>query len=379
MLPFSELIAELFVNISAVSPGFARQFLMSPQYRFLGYEKMTHVRDALGPSHPLPLLLTYNIYRYHDVGEWALCECRDLEFYLDQTEAAAKRWDNETLFFAPFVLVSLLRSAPIPGDGGRHARFVGAVAAALVAAQREALVALLWAVYFFFRQNADTVHLWNALSPPFVQGLAVMLESDDRNVVRLALFANAFLWLIPEHRHVRKTGHKIEKFMKEAFRLRLVVRLAAGDDPEISAYAFTLLTNYMAFDRSTFLAVMRNDAILKVALGVLETGAVRAKTEAVHFVCGFLRKQTAGEWESAPALEVMQALIEALELQDEEVSADILELFIAMAHVVPESIGFLLEREFDTWLLESPQKLPPPFADERLYGLLSSCRRSAGA
>jgi hypothetical protein len=111
--------------------------------------------------------------------------------------------------------------------------------------------------------------------------------------------------------------------------------------------------------------------------GIGKRGAARAKTEAVHFLCSFLRNHLMEELEGQPLLRIMQTMMDALELEDDQVTADILELFIAMARLAPECVAFLLEREFDTWLLESPQRLRLPFADERLYDLLAYSRRTA--
>jgi hypothetical protein len=102
----SPLIAELFVNLSALDPRFATRFL-----RAHGYEKVVHVRDACNNRKPILLILAYNIFSQG--GEDSIRECSDFQIYLSKMSRALKAGDCPILYFSSFVLVSLLRSAPL--------------------------------------------------------------------------------------------------------------------------------------------------------------------------------------------------------------------------------------------------------------------------
>jgi hypothetical protein len=72
LFPVIDLVTELFITLSAFYSTFISTFLSDPQYERLGYEKMIHVRDKLGPGHPLPLLLAYNVFSSPEISSWSV-------------------------------------------------------------------------------------------------------------------------------------------------------------------------------------------------------------------------------------------------------------------------------------------------------------------
>jgi hypothetical protein len=83
---FSELITELFVNISAISPQFWDIFM--PDHNFL----------------------FCNTFSRRELRDYVLQKCIDFKYYLDRTHSAIQSSDYQTL-----VLMSLLIAGATPG------------------------------------------------------------------------------------------------------------------------------------------------------------------------------------------------------------------------------------------------------------------------
>jgi hypothetical protein len=391
------LLTELFVNISAIDDDFAHAFLCSPHYHRLGYEKTVHVRDSLGPSNPIPLLLAYNLYSRGGVGGWALAECFDLSFYTDMLENAADASDGNGVFFASLVLSALLRSGPIPTGRDteeeelrfqQHSRFLEAIIEVLRVVPVKELSAPLWAVYFWFQQNWEGRDLWNALTPKFVRKITRLLTCGDRLVVRLTLQALAWLWLIPDVRRVppgdpdfRARGRwEVSLALHECCTIAVIAPFAADDDPEISAVAFVLLGNFVAFDRGTFVAACESPEldIVGIACRVLVDGVVKAKCQAALFLCTFFQLHMRDELKEQEVMAILPLLIDTSELDDDEVSTAIFGLCIKVAREIPRAVEFLLEIDFDAVLDESKEGVELRDTGERLRDLLE-WHRNGGA
>jgi hypothetical protein len=150
----------------------------------------------------------------------------------------------------------------------------------------------------------------------------------------------------------------------------------ASENSEISAYALVVITNFVAFHRncSDALAGHENN-FFAVALGILATGPSIAKVEAAHFVCTFL--QSRPELADRADRKVIALLIEALDLEDRDVSRDILELFLGLALRSRQFVELLLELGFDEYLLNARNRFAiGAKVGERLYALLSAERKT---
>jgi hypothetical protein len=387
IIPAVERVAALFVNLIALDSSFTSPFLDQANVP-LRREKVFHVRSMLGPGRPLPHLLLYNLYSCESIAQQSLEETLDLEGYLALAIQALADGDRQTLFFAPFVMSSMLRTVPIPHTGVpeddvyHHAMFAKGTARLMRYAAPEDLKTVIWAIYFWFQRNADGDDLWDGLTLKFVRAIAGLLRCPDREIMRFALYAYAYLLLIrTEVRDEARSKHRkdIVKEMRKCFPMDAVAALIAAEDPQVSEYAFILLTNFVAFDRSNFVRVCTDENdFLDIALRVLQEGAVKAKCQAAHFACVFLYLHTRDELVERATVEMLPLLMDALELEDPELSGEIMRLLMRCVRDLPGSTDFLLSTDFDLYLLDTIGKIDVEGRNDNLYFILEAQRRLRG-
>jgi hypothetical protein len=358
MSKFSELISELFVNISAISPQFWQIFMPSHNFRFLGYEKIIHVRDSLSPNCLFPLLLFYNAFSWDELRDYVLYKCADFKYYLDCTHFAIQSSDYQTVFIAPLVLMSLLRGGAIPTNVALpYTQFVNVMAEVMRVAGPRDMLSSLWAIYFWFKHNWSSPKLWDSISNSFVSSLSRLLDFDDRNVVRLALYANAFLWLIPEKQNSSEGENRKEVIegMKDCFNYVAIGQCLDSEDSEIIAYGLAVLTNFVSFGGSCADALASHEIdFLQLAVEVLKEGSVEGKIQATYFVCAFARSSR--EIENQVTSELVSLLIDALELEEVDMCVNILELLVRLTRRFPQCAEFLIEQQFEQYLMRPEKK-----------------------
>jgi hypothetical protein len=97
--PFMEsslLIAELFMNLSAVNPRFVTHFL-----KHHSYEKVIHVHDMWNDREPILFVLADNIFSRG--GADPIPEGFDFPIYLYKQSRALQTGDSPILYFSPLV------------------------------------------------------------------------------------------------------------------------------------------------------------------------------------------------------------------------------------------------------------------------------------
>jgi hypothetical protein len=80
--------------------------------------------------------------------------------------------DSSILYFSPFVLVSLLPSAPLAESDDHaayHRHFVKVMGDVLWQSDGSSVEIALWMVYFWLKINVGAETLWAALTPHFVR------------------------------------------------------------------------------------------------------------------------------------------------------------------------------------------------------------------
>jgi hypothetical protein len=132
----------------------------------------------------------------------------------------------------------------------------------------------------------------------------------------------------------------------------------------------------MDFSGSSAVVLARQEIdFFKLAVGILEEGAVQAKIQAAHFVCAFM--YSCREIESCANPEMMSLLIETLELEEPDVCMNILELFFVLARRCPQCAEFLIEQQFEQYLIDIGTKLRSErVVEERLYRFLVNYHRN---
>jgi hypothetical protein len=383
----SPLIAELFVNLSALDPLFATRFLKQQ-----GYEKVIHVRDVWNSRKPILLILAYNIFSQGGID--SIRECLDFQIYLEKLSRALQTGDKPILYFSSFVLTSLLRSAPLSESDDHaayHKQFVAVMGDVLREPLGRPIEIAMWAVYFWLKTNVGAEPLWDALTPWFVGSVAGLLYSENPLVVRLALYALACLWLIPnEPRRARsevvspqerfeRSRHRKEVIgeLKKVFDYDRVCELIADDDA--GPYASVLMTNFVAFDVNTARAMRVQMHVFDVAMDVLRDGSAQAKIEAGRLLCLLLYQLRDEEREQFVNEDVIGLLIDALSVEDYDLTRDVLGLFSKWMARAPSSgpdlKDVLLALDFDEYLTESQGKFDLDELDERVFEVLERRRQ----
>jgi hypothetical protein len=254
----------------------------------------------------------------------------------------------------------LIRFCPFPKDGkfsiDRHSQFAETMTRVIREANPNDLTGVLWAIYFWFQQNWKSDDFWDGLSKKFVKSLSNLLSSHDHNILRFALYANSYLWLMPMRNRRGFDEEKMERkavlhAMKVNFPFDVMLRLIQLENADVSALAFLLLTNFVAFDRWTFeIAVERAEELMAISLEVIENSAMKVKCEAIHFVCVFLQLHSQAQLAGRRVVELLPVLIDGLELEDPELSDEIVSLLIRLVREGPELIVYLLDADFDQYL-----------------------------
>jgi hypothetical protein len=203
------------------------------------------------------------------------------------------------------------------------------------------------------------------------------------------VYALACLWLIPDSpRRTRiqaadspeRLGQdrtKVIRKLKKVFDYNRVCELIADDD--IGPYASVLMANFVAFDTHTAHAMQAQMQVFDVVMGVLEYGPAQAKIEAGRLLCILLYRLRNKEREQFVNEQVIGLLIDALDVEDYDLTRDVIVLFsnwIAWAAASgPDLRDVLLDLGFDRYLAESQEKFDLDDLDERLFRVLERRRQ----
>jgi hypothetical protein len=346
----------LFVNLLALYAGFPPLFA-----DHFGDEKIVCM-NALAPP-PVKrfvFMLAYNFYAF--CGPWILAHTTMVDIFLHQARDALATDDSDTLYFAPFVLVSLLRH-PLSDQQVRN--FVSAAVLLLRNVEGDHLDTLMWAVYFLFK-NSDPLPF---LTEDFVAALFSRLECGSRLAVRVVLYAAAHMWLVNEQEV------EVVAMLQRVFPLRKVVQLIGHDGDDVSSMALLATANYAAFSAGMHDRVIEEGAVER-GIEVLTHGSAAAKLEAaaaLAAIVGSARDDDLLRWVGE---DFVQSLIDVLEMDSFEVVRAVLAAIQFMLPVVPRLSDFLLQHDFDTIVLEVSERFNGPYDAVVMYEMLTRRRQA---
>jgi hypothetical protein len=344
--------ANLFINLLAMDPSFVHTFFDKG-----GHDRILHVYHMLPPEQqPLLLMLSFNFY---GAGAVMLMDrFTALGLYISHTDKA--NVGDESLFWSPFVMISILRSGIELSD-----ELIGAVMTTMSnVIKKSDPQNALWVLYFLFKHSGEMCT--RLLTEEFAQTIAVVLLSEDEMNVRLGLYITAHLWLIDESdlRTIMK--------LNDAIPLDTMLQLLESPSSRISAGAAIAIGNYVALQRAHFHRAMDRN-IAGIAGAVIENGSAEAKREAAMLLAGILADATAADLEGALTERVVEMLLEALELGDPDL---ITNLSIAFGQVLPELpwiADVMIQKEIEAFLFE---RLKIGFEVRHLYNILTHRRQA---
>jgi hypothetical protein len=344
------LIADLLVNLSAIDRQFAEKFILDGHC-----DKIIAARGCADDA--LLLVLAYNIFA--QVGSRA----RPSGEYLSRLSAAVQTGDGTYLFFGPFVLVGLLRSSPV-GDPAFHGQFAEVIGQVLRMCSGDPLQIAMWAVYFWLRNNGAVV--WDSLTPALVHVLCERLEDEDIAVIRLALFANGYLWLVPGG-----PSDLLRSLFADSLCRRLC-ELIAHDRPDVSAYASIAMANAVASDDEVAADAVARSDVVECVCHVLQRGAAQAKVEAARLACTLL--WWAGDVEAMARTGIVEGIADAIETDDEDLVLMVVRVLAEVVAAAPEVADILLEVDFEGVLAERRLDFDLGPADEAIVEQLQARR-----
>jgi hypothetical protein len=274
----TQLLTELFINISAVDEYFVRSFLSDH------FPKILSAHHQLSPRSSIVLLLAYNILSIS--GRWLLRDVSKIGGFLRQIISEFEFDPEQLSFSVPFLLISILRSVPLL-QFEDHSSLSQILLRILTNCPLDRLELPLWAIYFWFRNNADSPVFWLSMNEDFVVNLLNYLSISVAAIRRLVLYIVAYLWLIPND------NLNVISVLESRFDVELVIELMADESPEIGVYADVLMGNFLGFREENVEKIIgEQPKLMKVLKWQLECGAVKVKAEAVFLLSVMLKRAT---------------------------------------------------------------------------------------
>jgi hypothetical protein len=315
---------------------------------------------ATPPVKCLVLTLAYNFYAF--AGPWILAHTTMVEVFLHEARDALATRDDDVLYFAPFVLVSLLRYRL---SGQQMRNFVSMAALLLEGVNGDQLDVLMWAIYFLFKNSSPLPFLTEA----FVVSLFNKLNCGSWLAIRVVLYAAAHMWLIDEREM------EVVTVLQRAFPVKKVVELIGYDGEVVSSMALLATANYAAYGAGTHDRVIDEHAVER-GMEVLANGSAAAKLEAaaaLSAIIGSARDEDLPRWVDE---DFVQGLIDALQMDSFEVVRDVLAAIQFMLPVVAWLPDFLLQQDFDRTVLEVAERFNGPYDAAVIYELLTQRRQA---
>jgi hypothetical protein len=288
-------------------------------------------------DHPLILALSYNFY---GAGASLLLENLSvLGVYLRRTAEALSIPEDSSLFWAPCVLISILRYVERLEDS-----MIKQIMKLMIPVFKigDPEIAM-WVLYFLFKQNGD--NCTRLAKYEFIKMIANALCSENELIVRIGLFITGYFWLTDE-----SNLELIEKLNKR-ISLDLMIGLLGSQSSRISAGAAIALGNYMALHRTHFFCAMRMNT-MEVVCTVIADGAAEAKREAAILLGVILEQINPEDIQETFTENVMEDLFDALEMDDPELIRHLVVAFSVMLPFCPWIAELMLARDLDQFLME---------------------------
>jgi hypothetical protein len=376
-LPVLPDIVHLLVNLSALSSEFAQLFLEGERY---GFEKLVHALGTFsGDLRNLLELLTYNVL-YH-IAPYVLESTCFLQAACNRvTSAIVDPDDISVLFFAPFSMIPLLRSMPVPIDTPMeqncpNAEFIFAMTA-LLSCSGSPLEMGMWALYFWFKNSWDHGAFACFITSDFMKAIWRMLTVQNEAVLKIALWVHSHLWIHQRGCYRRELVLETlaNKYGKHD---ALLVQLVQHPVPEIAALALLMLHNFVAEDPHH--VHVFDASILPVLCEIIADGPASAKLEAGHLLVTMLWCLSGGEQVEWVNEGVVHGLMDAAEIGDLFLSEYVFECLQHLAPACPQVVDVLLAADYDEYLAQMEADLNPGDVAETLYCLITHARAGAGA
>jgi hypothetical protein len=328
--------ASLFINLLAVDPKFVNFF---HTHNF--HEKILHVYHMSPPDlQPELLVLSYNFY---GAGAAILLDSFTvLGLYLARTDKALSIPGDVTLFWAPFVTISLLRC-----DINLNKEMILVIMNTMVrlfeTGDSEQVQVAMWVLYFLFKQFGELcTHL---VTETLATMIGKTLCHSDEIVVRIGLFMTAHLWLIDE------IELRTIEMLNRAIPLESMIELLKSSSSRVNAGAAIALGNYMALHRVHFSRAISNQ-VTQIACEVIANGAAEAKREAAMLAGGILGQAAQDDLETLLTEEVVEILLDSMELDDSGLICHLAVAFSALLLSFPWIADVMLARDLDQFLIE---------------------------
>jgi hypothetical protein len=362
--PIVTLLAQLFIDVSGLDPRFAGLFTGDP---FYGHEKIMHVLGVLeGGSRSLLHVLAYNTFG--GVADYLLNETDYFADYCRLLNGAHESSDAEMCFFAPFVHISLLRFSPLPVS---PRNFLSLITTHLLRCEGGALEMGMWALYFWFKRSWSLGMSARSITKPLVEVLAVMLETGDATILKIALYIHCHLWVSGGRLDGRLVHFLASRYLALG---DLLVEMMVCADGEIAGLAFLLLNNCLASDPRVF-ERMNHPEIVDAICSAMEDGPLRAKIEAAELLCTILLGTRPRNLVAILDERIARQLLDALDLESAKINESVFRVLLCSVSGVPELLGFLVEVDLDGRILEMDPGLSAGEAASAVIDMI--CRERA--